>query len=132
MAVPASPPPQEQAPQPASRVQLGQAQVVAEPPPVPPIPPMPLDEVPPLATPPLPTHPQPQGGQGVPAGQLGQAQPQVPCETQPASAPPVQVQAQGAQLWPGMQEGHWQVQVPPPPPLEQSHSIGGQALPAGQ
>lgn len=89
---------------------------------------------PPLETVPEPTQPQLQGGQVWPGAHSGQAQAQVPSSTQPPSAGSPQSQSQGAHVSPGRHEGHAQVQVPPPPlpPPAQSHSIGGQVVPAGQ
>jgi hypothetical protein len=105
--------------------QSGQAQVVVEPRPSPPLPP--------LDTPPPATHPQLHAGHVCPASHGGQAHAQVPLSTQPASGPVgVQSHAQGGHDSPGAHEGQAQVQLPPPPPPEQSHSIGGQAAPAGQ
>ena len=99
------------------------------------VPPAPGPAEPPLDAAPAPTQPQRHGGQLWPGPQVGQAQAQVPPSTQPASGRAPQSQLQGGQLWPGWHEVHAQVQlppVPPAPPPEQSHSIGGQVLPAGQ
>ena len=94
---------------------------------------LPSPLLPPLETVPDPTQPQLQEGQFWPGAQAGHAQAQVPLSTQPASVGLPQVQSQGGQVSPGRHEAHAQVQVPPPlPPPEQSHSIGGQVVPAGQ
>jgi len=99
----------------------------------------------PLATPTLPVpHAQSQGGHETPAGQLGQAQVQVPAPVTAApvaptlQAPrPLQSHAQGAHASPGAHTGQSQVHVPPPPLLpvagfEQSHWTAGQSAFAGQ
>lgn len=126
---PPPPPPQSQGGQAWPGAQSGQTQLVAEPPEEPP----PV-EPPPLATPPAATQSQEQGGHDAPGSHAGHAQAQVPSSTQPASSVPgSHSQAQGGHDWPGIHAGHAQLQVPPPlPPPEQSHSIGGQAVPAGQ
>jgi len=94
---------------------------------------LPSSLLPPLETVPDPTQPQLQGGQLSPGAHAGQAQAQVPSSTQPPSVGLPQAQSQGGQLSPGRQEAHAQVQMPPPlPPPEQSHSMGGQVVPAGQ
>lgn len=110
---------------PATQAWQVQALVVGVPPPT----------LPPLDAAPAPTQPQPQGGQLWPLGQVGHRQAQVPLSTQPASGRAPQSQAQGGQRCPGRHEAQAQVQLPPvapPEPPEQSHSIGGQVLPAGQ
>jgi hypothetical protein len=89
--------------------------------------------LPPLATAPDPTQSQLQDGQLSPSAHAGHAQPQVPLSMQLPSVGSLQVQSHGGQLEPGMQDAHAHVQVPPPlPPPEQSHSMGGQVVPAGQ
>jgi len=94
---------------------------------------LPSPWLPPLETVPDPTQLQLQGGQLSPGAQAGHAQAQVPSSTQLPSDGWAQLQSHGAQLEPGRQDAHAHVQVPPPvPPLEQSHSIGGQVDPAGQ
>jgi hypothetical protein len=94
-------------------------------------PPSPL--LPPFATLPDSTQSQLQDGQLSPGAHAGHAQPQVPLSMQPPSVGSLQVQSQGGQLEPGTQDAHAHVQVPPPlPPPEQSHSMGGQVVPAGQ
>ena len=78
---------------------------------------------------------QAQGAQAAPSGHTGQAQAQVPLSTQPEPEPPPQSQAQGGQALPDSQGAQAQVQLPPelpPEPPVQSHSICGQAAPAGQ
>lgn len=74
---------QVQAPHAPSPVHEGQTQVLAV---------LPVPAGAPEATEPVPTQPQPQVGQLSPAGQSGQAQAQVPWETQPASAPELHAQ----------------------------------------
>ena len=99
----------------------------------------------PLLTPTLPVpQAQSQGGHETPAGQLGQAQVQVPAPVTAApvaptlQAPrPLQSHAQGAHASPGAHTGQSQVHVPPPPLLpvagfEQSHWTAGQSAFAGQ
>jgi hypothetical protein len=87
----------------------------------------------PLATMPDPTQSQLQDGQLSPGAHAGHAQAQVPLSMQPPSVGSLQVQSHGGQIEPGTQDAHAHVQVPPPlPPPEQSHSMGGQVVPAGQ
>ncbi|MGB8224521.1 MAG: hypothetical protein WCF10_18150 [Polyangiales bacterium] len=94
---------------------------------------LPSPLLPPLVTVPDPTQPQLQGGQFWPGAQAGHAHAQVPSSIQPPSVGLPQVQSHGGQLAPGRHEAHAHVQVPPPlPPPEQSHSMGGQVVPAGQ
>jgi hypothetical protein len=94
---------------------------------------LPSPPLPPLETVPDPTQPQLQGGQISPGAHAGHAQAQVPSSMQPLPVGSAQVQSHGGQLVPGKQEAHAHVHVPPSlPPPEQSHSIGGQVVPAGQ
>lgn len=94
---------------------------------------LPSPLLPPFATVPDSTQSQLQDGQLSPGAHAGHTQPHVPLSMQPPSVGSLQVQSHGGQLDPGTQDAHAHVQVPPPlPPPEQSHSMGGQVVPAGQ